>query len=228
MTDVAPSARGSGPAPGGAPLASGREADVYPLGPDRVLRRYRHGGDVGPEVEVMTYLHRAGYPVPLVHSGGAADLVLERLSGPTMAAAFLGGALDVVAGARILADLHRRLHALPARRSSDPGVRVLHLDLHPENVLLTPAGPVVIDWRNSDEGPPALDRAMSALILAEVATEPGGKLVAPAGALLAAFLAEVGPATALDRAVTLRTRTGPHGPARLTEAAALVRAAAPR
>ncbi|MEV0158084.1 phosphotransferase [Micromonospora sp. NPDC050686] len=227
MTEVAPSAHGPVPLPGGAPLASGRDADVYPLGPDRVLRRYRRGGDVGPETEVMTHLRRAGYPVPLVHSAAGADLVLERLSGPTMATAFLGGALDVVAGARILADLHRRLHALPARRSSDPDVRILHLDLHPENVLLTPAGPVVIDWRNSDEGPPALDRAMSALILAEVATDPGGKFAAPAGELLAAFLSEVGPATALDRAVALRTLTGRLGPARLATAAALVRGAAP-
>nr|WP_312870502.1 phosphotransferase [Streptomyces himalayensis] len=43
-----------------------------------------------------------------------------------------------------------------------PGVRVLHLDLHPENVLLTQRGPVVIDWANSEEGHPDLDWGMPA------------------------------------------------------------------
>jgi hypothetical protein len=42
-------------------------------------------------------------------------------------------------GARLLADLHDRLHALPALLSRDPDARVLHLDLHPGNVLLAAA-----------------------------------------------------------------------------------------
>lgn len=46
---------------------------------------------------------------------------------------------------------------------------MLHLDLHPENVILAPSSPMVIDWSNTEEGPPGLDWAMSALILAEVA-----------------------------------------------------------
>ncbi|MFC0006666.1 phosphotransferase [Micromonospora siamensis] len=131
-------------------------------------------------------------------------------------------------GARILVDLHRRLHALPVLRSADPDHAILHLDLHPANVLLTSAGPVVIDWRNTDEGPPPLDRATTALLLAEVATEPAGPLTGPAHEFLAAFLVEAGPAEALDRAVELRARTGPHAPARLAPAASLVRALAPR
>ena len=35
------------------------------------------------------------------------------------------------------------------------------MDLHPANVLLAPAGPVVIDWTNARAGPPELDLAMS-------------------------------------------------------------------
>jgi hypothetical protein len=72
----------------------------------------------------------------------------------------------------MLAALLRRLHSIPARVSADPADRLLHLDLHPENVMLTPDGPVVIDWYTAEEGHPGLDWAMSALILAEVAIAP--------------------------------------------------------
>ncbi|GGL92713.1 hypothetical protein GCM10010129_40570 [Streptomyces fumigatiscleroticus] len=56
-----------------------------------------------------------------------------------------------------LADLLRRPHRIPARVSAEPADRVLHLDLHPDNVMLTPGGAVVIDWGNTQEGPPGLD-----------------------------------------------------------------------
>ncbi|WP_420540748.1 phosphotransferase [Nonomuraea roseoviolacea] len=52
----------------------------------------------------------------------------------------------------------------PSRR-----IRCLHLDLHPENVMLTPEGPMVVDRADASEGSPALDWGMSALILAEAA-----------------------------------------------------------
>jgi Ser/Thr protein kinase RdoA (MazF antagonist) len=154
-------------------LGSGRMADVFALDERRVLRRYRDGTDATAEAEVMTLVAQHGYPVPAVFPapGGArrTDLVLERLSGPTMAAAVLGGELTPDDAGRILARLLNELHRIPARVSDAPGTRVLHLDLHPENVLMTPRGPVVIDWANAAEGPPGYDRAVSALILAEAA-----------------------------------------------------------
>lgn len=208
-----------------APLASGRDADVYALDAGRVLRRYRAGGDVRVEAEVMTHLRGAGFPVPKVYDADGPDLVLERLSGATLTESFVAGVTDVRSGARILADLHRRLHALPARRSAAPDARILHLDLHPGNVILTPDGPVVIDWRNTDEGPPELDTSLSALILAEVATGPTTDLAAPARALLAAYLVEVGAPLLLDRAATLRAGLGPLGATRVGEAVALLRQA---
>ncbi|TDC10490.1 aminoglycoside phosphotransferase family protein, partial [Streptomyces sp. 8K308] len=73
-----------------------------------------------------------------------------------------------------------------------PGDRILHLDLHPENVLLTPRGPVVIDWHDSAEGPPGYDLAVSAMILAEVAAA-GSPLAGPSMALLTALLDALGP-----------------------------------
>lgn len=158
-------------------LGSGRTADVYALGDDRVLRRYRNGMDATGEAAVMAYLGDHGYPVPHVWPAGdgpdtdpaaRSDLVMERLTGPTMLHALLDGAMTSDRAGRMLADLLHRLHAIPARLSTDPAHRLRHLDLHPDNVLLTPRGPVVIDWANTSEGQPGLDWALSALILAEV------------------------------------------------------------
>ncbi|NUP78174.1 MAG: phosphotransferase [Nonomuraea sp.] len=175
-------------------LGAGRSADVYAFGEGRVLRRYRFPIDARREAEVMAYVAARGYPVPEVYPGdhGPADLVMERLSGPTMLQAGLSGGMTPEEAGAILAGLLRRLHEIPARASGDPGHRVLHLDLHPDNVILTARGPVVIDWSNTEEGPPALDCAMSAVILGEVAVDPAGVLAGPARDMLAALLAGLG------------------------------------
>ena len=52
------------------------------------------------------------------------------------------------------------------RRPFGTGERIVHLDLHPLNVMLTAAGPVVIDWTNAAAGPPGADVAMTYLIMA--------------------------------------------------------------
>ncbi|MGI5198521.1 phosphotransferase [Streptomyces sp. CA-288835] len=174
-------------------LGSGRTADVYALDDEAdeawVLRRYRDGyGDAPAEAAVMEYVRGHGYPVPRVRpTHKRTDLMMERLSGPTMLQALADGLIGPRDAGATLARLLRDLHALPPRVSTDPTARVLHLDLHPDNVMLTPTGPRVIDWTNSEEGPPGLDWGISAVILAQVAVgdDPLGE---PAGALLAALL----------------------------------------
>ncbi|MEV5846864.1 phosphotransferase [Streptomyces sp. NPDC051985] len=152
-------------------LGSGRSADVYEIDEAWVLRRDREGwGDAAAEGAVMTYVREHGYPAPRVRpSGSRTELVMERLAGPTMLAVLLSGEMGAEEGGALLASLLRRLHAVPGRDPADPGARVLHLDLHPDNVMLTPDGPRVIDWTNAEDGPPGLDWAMSAVILAQVA-----------------------------------------------------------
>ncbi|WP_105971530.1 phosphotransferase [Streptomyces geranii] len=171
-------------------LGSGRTADVYELaGTAWVLRRYRDGyGDPAAEAAVMEHVRGHGYPVPEVRAGTGTDLVLERLSGPTMLEALGAGLLAASEGGEMLAVLLHSLHAVPPRLpGAGPGTCVLHLDLHPENVILTPDGPRVIDWANAEEGPPGLDRAMSAVILAQVAVSVD-PLAAPAREMLTALL----------------------------------------
>lgn len=209
-------------------IASGRDCDVYALGPDRVLRRSRHGRDATPEAQLMTHLAAAGYPVPLVHDADGTDLVMERLAGPTLLAAWVAGAADQDTVAVTIADLHARLHALPARTAAHPGDRILHLDLHPDNVMLSDRGPVVIDWANAAEGPPDRDVAITLLILAQVAlwTHDPALATAAAGGLTALrpLLPTPSPA-ALAWAVDLR-RANPTMSAaelaQLDEAAAMV------
>ncbi len=186
------------------PFAAGREADVFALDDDRVLRRYRDGSDATREVGVMAYLHERGYPVPAVHSAAGPEIVMERLDGPTMAQALLAGTFPLDEAATMLADLLGRLHAITGQHG---GETVGHFDLHPENVLLTARGPVVIDWRNAEDGPADLDTALTALILAQVAI---GSIEHPirakAGELLDLFLAAApgDPLGRLDEAVGIR------------------------
>ncbi len=92
------------------------------------------------------------------------------------------------------------------------GDRLLHLDLHPGNVILGPSGPVVIDWTNAPVGDPAVDAALTWVILRSGA---GSALVHVAGRLLArAVAAGLGgrpsPA-ALEQATTHRLADGNHG-----------------
>jgi aminoglycoside phosphotransferase (APT) family kinase protein len=68
-----------------------------------------------------------------------------------------------------LADLHDQLHAIPApawlRRLDPDGDAILHLDLHPMNVMITARGPVVIDWTNAARGNALTDVAVSYVLL---------------------------------------------------------------
>lgn len=174
-------------------IGSGRTADVYEIDEAWVLRRNREDwGDAAAEGAVMEHVRAYGYPVPRVRvrpgdsRTSRTDLVMERLTGPTMLEALVAGSIDVREAGTVLAALLRQLHAIPGRR---PGTRVLHLDLHPENVMLTPAGPRVIDWGTAEDGDPGLDWGLSAIILAQVAVDDQ-PIADPARAILAALLAD--------------------------------------
>ncbi|WP_326583183.1 phosphotransferase family protein [Streptomyces sp. NBC_00481] len=194
--------------PGGPGNRLGVDGPGRPDGPTAawVLRRYRDGwGDAAAEAEVMEYVRSHGYPVPRVRSATRTEMVLERLSGPTMLEAFAGGLLDPAQTGATLARLLHALHALPPRDDDapsalrdddtpstsprDPVTRVLHLDLHPENVIVTPQGPQVIDWSTAEEGPPGLDWGISAMILAQVAVDSADFRAEMARATLVSLLA---------------------------------------
>lgn len=146
-------------------IAQGRACDVFALDAQRVLRRERTGRSLEREAVVMRHLVAHGFPCPQVHDAAGADLVLDRIDGPTLGDAVVGDGTHapdphhVLQAAELLAGLHERLHTLPPLPGHHGSIR--HLDLHPFNVLLGPDGPMVIDWTNADHGDPALDPAMT-------------------------------------------------------------------
>jgi Ser/Thr protein kinase RdoA (MazF antagonist) len=147
-------------------IASGRDADVFDLGDGRVLRRHKDGRPATKQADLLRYAAAHGYPVPALHDANGPDLVLEKLDGPEMQEVLRPW--NFGPNARILADLHRRLHQIPPMPGLDSAFgeprALLHLDLHPRNVLLTSRGPVVIDWANAANGPGQADVALMYVI----------------------------------------------------------------
>jgi aminoglycoside phosphotransferase (APT) family kinase protein len=225
-------------------VARGRDAEVFAFGPDRVVRRLRGPSDLVPEARVMEHVRTAGLPVPRVWRVAPGEMVMDRVAGPTMADALARRPWRATGLGRELGRLHATLHAIAApedlRPHRVPGEVVLHLDLHPQNVIMSPDGPVVIDWSNARRGPGAADVADVWVVLACLGREDGsprglaGRLqasvidrVEPAvrRRLLDAFLAEAGrePAAALlAEAAEHRLADGNVRPAEREAIAALV------
>lgn len=148
----------------------GRASTVTDLGDGTVLRV---GGDPEREARLMALAREHGVPVPRVLEVRPDALVLELVPGGTMAAGILRRPWRGGAQMRRLAELHAAVHAIPL-----DGARLVHRDLHPENVLLGPAGPVLIDWTNAGAGDPGMDVALTWLIMATSAGLPGRLLAA--------------------------------------------------
>ncbi len=183
-------------------LASGRDADIFEYGPALVLRRSRHGRSMVREARTMTHVRDHGYPVPRVDAlnEDGTDLVMERIEGPSMVELLSRRPWSGARMGRTLADLHQRLHALPAPDWLGPapvggGDRIVHLDLHPLNVLVSPGGPVVIDWANAARGDPAVDVAITWALMAAGEVDAGVVIALAAATvrrrLVASFLAGV-------------------------------------
>jgi tRNA A-37 threonylcarbamoyl transferase component Bud32 len=150
-------------------IGGGRASEVFDLGDGRVLRRFRAGGDPAREALVMGHALEHGFPVPRVLEVTPDALVLDRIEGPTMLAELRRRPWTLAHHASTLAGLHKRLHEIeapPTLPTAGPGDRLLHLDLHPDNVILSPDGPFVIDWTNARRGTPALDVALTCVIVA--------------------------------------------------------------
>lgn len=160
-------------------LASGRDADVFLIDDDRVLRRYRHPKDTLHEAAVMQHVRERGYPAPEVFGVSGPDIVMERIRGRTMLATLPQRPWAITRYANILADLHERLHAIPGatwmREWTPDSTNVVHADLHPDNVMLSPDGPVVIDWTNAARGSGDAAVAYNWLIIA-TSLAPVGRL----------------------------------------------------
>jgi Ser/Thr protein kinase RdoA (MazF antagonist) len=158
-------------------LASGRWTDVYELGPDRVLRRYRDPSGMPPwEAAVMRHVRAHGVPAPEVLEVNGSDIVLERVHGPTMLEDLANRPWRLGEHVRTLVELHRLVHQVPALTGLPAPFGdaecLLHLDLHPANVIVSSNGPVLLDWQGAVLGPAAADLAHTYLLLV-TSTIPG-------------------------------------------------------
>ena len=191
-------------------LARGEDADVFAIDETRVVRRYRRRAVPEREVAIMRYVRERGYPAPQVFDMSGPDLTLERIDGPTMLAELRRRPWRFRAHAATLARLHKELHAMAVPSFLDGhGEAILHLDLHPANVMLGPKGPVVIDWANAARGDAALDVALTAVVLA--CAPVGPPLSWLRDRFVRAFLGEFEPgewSVGLDRAVAYRRADG--------------------
>jgi Ser/Thr protein kinase RdoA (MazF antagonist) len=121
-------------------------------------------------------------PVPAVldraEAGGTSAVLLEMLPGQPVAgfardrpglARAAGSACGAVHGLLAGVRAPAGLRAVPGAGSRTPAAqaRVLHLDLHPLNILAGADGEVtgVLDWANAAAGDPGLDRARTWTLL---------------------------------------------------------------
>lgn len=218
----------------GALLATGATALVYELDGHRVLRRYRdEAWPTDRTAAASDIAWHAGVPTPRVLSASGPDLVMERVDGPTMLAEMTAERLSMTDAMRALAALHRVTHSIPMPEEERAlphlpgGNSLIHLDLHPNNVLMAASGPQLIDWENACWGPPGLDIAVTAVILACYALAYRDSHDLDATDLLDAFLGAAEPLTHLPEAVAFRRDRVDFMPAaeaaQLDNAAGLVR-----
>jgi aminoglycoside phosphotransferase (APT) family kinase protein len=185
-------------------LASGCEADVF-VRPDGLLvKRNRSGRDLEPEALLMRYLRGQGIPVPRVVDVERDELVMEYVPGPRMSEELDAKPWRAGALGHELANLHRRLDAVPAPDFLAGDGELLHLDLHPGNVVLGPEGPVVLDWACATRGDRKVDVALSWIALAVCKLRPVRRVAR--WRLVKSFLAEVdqGVVEAIPQAAEIR------------------------
>lgn len=171
-------------------IAGGRTADVLVRADGLLVKRSRSGRSLEAEAALLHHLRQHGVPVPRVVQADGPELVMEHVIGPTVAEELEARPWRAAALGRLMARVHRMLDQVPAPpdlpRFGVGGDGLLHLDLHPNNVLLGPEGPVVIDWVDARRGDRAVDVAYSWLIVASARLRSRYRLMR--WAMLRAFL----------------------------------------
>jgi uncharacterized protein (TIGR02172 family) len=103
------------------PIASGRTAEVYPFEQDKVLKLFFptiSQAWIAKEVDTGRYIQDAKLPVPRVYEtmklNDREGIVYERIDGLSLLNELARKPWKVVQHARLLANLHVQVHAVPA------------------------------------------------------------------------------------------------------------------
>jgi hypothetical protein len=101
------------------PIAIGRTAEIYAWGRDQVLKLFYEWfsvDDVHYEARIARAVHQAGLAVPgageIVEVDGRLGLEYERIRGIPMWKRMVARPWCILGQARLLADLHMRIHAV--------------------------------------------------------------------------------------------------------------------
>jgi aminoglycoside phosphotransferase (APT) family kinase protein len=102
------------------PIAEGRVAQVYPWGPDRVLKLGRSWVPeewLKYEFDISRIVHAAGATIPepfeLIRVDGRTGILYAHVDGPTMLDRIAIAPLKAGAFGRMLGNLHAEMHATP-------------------------------------------------------------------------------------------------------------------
>jgi aminoglycoside phosphotransferase (APT) family kinase protein len=79
---------------------------------------------------------------------------------------------DVPNGFRGLAERAEAV-ALPRLEEFPQDERLCHGDFHPDNIIMSPRGPIIIDWSDATKGNPAADVARTRLLISMGTTVEG-------------------------------------------------------
>lgn len=139
----------------------------------------------------------------VVEIEGRMGIIYERVTGPSMLREFISKPWRLPRFARLLGELHASIHVrhvsdLPSQRrrlqreidstilpqtvkdaalaglSSLPDGNVLcHGDFHPDNILMSDRGPIIIDWPVATQGNPLADVARTLLLFRLAELPPG-------------------------------------------------------
>ncbi len=174
-------------------LFAGRSAEIHDFEPGWVLKTPMPGFEIVRDLEAANYkaLEPLGLPMPrcrgLASVADGEGLVLEKIVGPSMRAEMQAHPERQGELAELFLKLWERIHQraeaeiLTIRGRIDwccdraqvdrpehlpAGEAVIcHFDFHPDNVILSEAGPVVIDWVDALLGPVEADEARTLLLL---------------------------------------------------------------
>lgn len=178
-------------------LAQGGHAKIYLIGEHFVVRRLKEFQGHYPNADLIAYLNEKNFPTAMLHEVRNDMLVMERLHGPTLLQELLAQEISLAEGVRIIAQFHNKLRALTtpdfelSQGAAKPDHAVLHMDIHPGTIVITQAGPRLVDWEDARFGPPQLDIASTALIFAMLASSPG-ELQAGSASMFRKFSRQVG------------------------------------
>jgi uncharacterized protein (TIGR02172 family) len=143
--------------------------------------------------------------IDIVEQAGRRGIIFERITGSSMLQVIQTQPWRLFSLARRLAELHAAMHTqtmpdLPSYRASlqqriraaavsdaakasalrqidqlPDGEAVCHGDFHPGNVILSPRGPIIIDWIAAMQGQPLADVARTSLLLSIGEPPPNAK-----------------------------------------------------